>query len=233
MWFDIAPAYAGRPEFARDFAGFGSVQGIPATVVLAARLVQCWSTGAAQARALIRILHAAHEPHRPEELDAPEVAPPWRVISSSSHSYMDRPGTLWATIDSPVGLAEAICHEMAHHKLRALGVAFETARRIVANSPGERYPSPILGGRPRAMPALLHAHYALLHMVALDLEILSSGPAQAHPVAVALMRQHLRLLHIGDSLVWTNLVVDDAGAQFLPPVRAWQASLFDRSEVYR
>jgi hypothetical protein len=83
------------------------------------------------------------------------------------------------------------------------------------------------------MPAVLHAHYALLHILALELEVLSKGPVAAHAVTRALLRRHLVLLRTGDAGLWRNLVVDEIGARFLPPLRDWQASLFERSELYR
>jgi HEXXH motif-containing protein len=41
------------------------------------------------------------------------------VPGSSSHSLEDEFGIIMATVDSPIGLAQALVHEMAHHKLRA------------------------------------------------------------------------------------------------------------------
>jgi HEXXH motif-containing protein len=230
VWFDVSPVYADRPDFVRDFGDYSTAEGLPSTLAPAVELIDCWRVGAAQARAVIRVLHPAYEPGREAELEVDSVL---GVVASSSHSYADQFGSLWATVDSPVGVAEAIVHEMAHHKLRALGVWFETADRIVANLPTECYPSPILGGRARPMPAVLHAHYALLHMVALELEILAAGPTASHPSVAALLQRHCSLLRAGDVILWRNLVVDEVGARFLPPVREWQTSLLGRSEVYR
>jgi HEXXH motif-containing protein len=140
---------------------------------------------------------------------------------------------MWATVNSNVGLAEAIVHEMAHHKMRAFGVGFERAEHLVANPPGERYPSPLLGGRPRPMPALLHAHYALLHMVALELEIAATGVVNARPIVAALLRRHLELIDSGEATLRRNLVVDEYGAHFLPALRNWQARLLTRAEIHR
>ncbi len=225
VWFEVSPVYAGRTDFQQDFQGFPDADASHPSLPLAVALVDCWPLGSAQARRLIRVLHASLEPGI--------AGWGWQVVQSSSHSYADDFGSLWATVNSPVGLAEALVHELAHHKLRALGVGFEHADRLVANRPGERYPSPLLGGRPRPMPALLHAHYALLHMLALELEVLAAGVPQARTVVTALLRRHVELLHAGAALLRRELVVDAAGARFVPSLRSWQASLLARSEVYR
>src|SRR5262245_12662574 len=121
---------------------------------------------------------------------------------------------------------------MAHHKLRALGIAFETADRIVANLRTECYPSPILGGRARPMPAILHAHYALLHMIALETAILAAPLAPAIPLVRGLLKRHLDLLAEGDAMLRRFLVVDEYGAGFVPAVRQWQTTLVGEAEVY-
>jgi hypothetical protein len=224
VWFEVAPVYAGRADFERDFTGFGDAPSTHPNLARAVALVDAWPVGAAQARALVHVLHAAVDPTEPGD-DG------WGVVASSSHSYEDAFGTLWATVHSPVGLAEAVVHEMAHHKLRACGVGFTAAERLVANHPGERYPSPLLDGRPRPMPALVHAHHALLHMVALETAILAAGDPLAHPVAGALRRRHLDLLRESDATLGRHLVVDEAGAAFVPAMRRWQRRLVDRAEV--
>jgi hypothetical protein len=225
VWFDVSPAYAERPDFQRDFGGFAPATAAHPSLPLAVALLDTWALGAAQARRLIRVLHPALEP------DADHHG--WHVAASSSHSYPDAFGAMWATVNSPVGLAEAIVHEMAHHKMRAFGVGFDHAEHLVANRPGERYPSPLLSGRPRPMPALLHAHYALLHMIALELEILATGIAAARPIVAALLRRHIGLIGSGEATLRRNLVVDEYGARFLPALRSWQARLLARAEVHR
>ena len=83
------------------------------------------------------------------------------------------------------------------------------------------------------MPALLHAHYALLHMLALELEILATGPVPARALTTALLRRHVNLLSVGTALLRQNLVVDEASTRSLPALRRWQDCLLARSEVYR
>jgi HEXXH motif-containing protein len=70
--------------------------------------------------------------------------------ASRSHSLEHRFGTLWSTIDCPFGFAQSIVHEMAHQKLRALGLPVEGSGILIANPVSELYPSPIL---PRDRPA--------------------------------------------------------------------------------
>jgi hypothetical protein len=83
------------------------------------------------------------------------------------------------------------------------------------------------------MPALLHAHYALLHMVALELEIAATGVVNARPIVAALLRRHLELIDSGEATLRRNLVVDEYGAHFLPALRNWQARLLTRAEIHR
>lgn len=223
IWFDVAPVYAGRPDFERDFAHYRAAPERHPNVLRAVALLNSWPLGASQARSLIRVLHAA--------IDPVVVVDGWDAIVSSSHSYDDAFGSMWATVHSPVGLAEAIVHEMAHHKLRACGVGFLTADCIVANLPDERFPSPILDGRRRPMPAILHAQYALLHMVALEIAVLASGTARARPLARALLRRHLTLVEQGDLTLRRNLVVDQYGVGFMPAMRGWQTRLLSEAET--
>ena len=61
---------------------------------------------------------------------------------SSSHSEEPEFGVIMVTVDSPIALAQAMVHEMAHHKLRAVGVSLLQASRIVMNDPSELYRSP-------------------------------------------------------------------------------------------
>jgi hypothetical protein len=217
-WFAVAPVYAGRPDFQRDFARYGVADARHPNVALAVGLVDRWPAGAAQARRLIRVLHAGLDPDIAHDVG-------WTTVATSSHSYEEAFGTMWATVHSALGLAEAIVHEMAHHKLRAYGVRFEGADRIVANAVSERHPSPLLGGRRRPMPAVLHAQYALLHMVALKLAILATGPATAMDLAWTLLRRDLRMVGEGGDIIRRSLVVDGHGERFMSALWRWQGRL--------
>jgi HEXXH motif-containing protein len=225
VWFDVAPVYADRPEFARDFAGHRDATATHPNLARAVALLDAWPRGAAQARALIQVLHAALAPDAADDVG-------WDAIVSASHSYDDAFGSLWATVHSPIGLAEAIVHEMAHHKLRAFGVRFEAADELVTSLPDERHPSPLLGGRLRPLPAILHAHYALLHMIALETAILAARIEPAAPLVRALLRRNLALLDRGGATLRRHLVVDRFGAVFMEALWGWQARLGAEAEAY-
>ena len=91
------------------------------------------------------------------------------ALGSSSHSYEEDFGSIHATVDDPLGFAQALIHEMAHQKLRALGVSLESAHRLVTNDPGQLFDSPIRKDCARPMTAVFHAQYSFIHVTALDL----------------------------------------------------------------
>src|SRR5205085_3552588 len=101
-------------------------------------------------------------------LDA-SIQPEFREVSvgSSSHSYEQWFGTVFLTVDNALGCAQALVHELAHQKLRALGVSFEQAWRLITNDPAVLYPSPIKLGRQRPMTAVLHAEYSFIYVTEL------------------------------------------------------------------
>ncbi len=218
MWFAVAPAYAARGDFRRDFRAFRDAPPTHPNLARAAQLVDRWPLGSRQARRLVDVVHPALDPTLADDLG-------WDRFAAASHSYDDAFGTLWTTVHSPLGVAEAIVHEMAHHKLRACGVRFESADAIVANPPGECHPSPILGGRRRPMPAVLHGFYAVLHVVALELAIVADGDASATALARRLLRRNLGLLAAGRATLRRHLVVDRVGAAFVPAALAWHDRL--------
>ena len=83
------------------------------------------------------------------------------------------------------------------------------------------------------MPAVVHAQYALLHMVALKLELLARGclpGADAEALVRALLRRDVRLLREGAVITRRNLVVDQYGELFMHAMWRWQERLF--TEVY-
>jgi HEXXH motif-containing protein len=177
-------------------------------------LLRRWPEGRAMARELLEVLHPALEPDL-------QPGGATLAIRSSSHSSEDRFGSLWATINSPIGLAQAVVHELAHHKLRALGVAEERAYTVVANDATECRPSPLVAW-PRPMTAVLHAQYALVHITALDVALLETARSSAERKALGRsFRCHAALLHEGARTLRKYLVVDAVGVAFMRGLWDW------------
>src|SRR5205807_5202222 len=79
--------------------------------------------------------------------------------------------------------AEAFVRELAHQKLRALGVSQESAWRLVTNGPAELFPTPLSTCVARPMTSVLHALYSLLYVVELDLRLIAveaDSPVREH-----------------------------------------------------
>lgn len=206
-WFDVAPIYAARLDFQRDFGRFTTASTDHPNILAAVNLIDAWTVGSSQARHIIRVLHPGLD--RQVAFDVG-----WLRLASWCHSYQDAFGTLWATVHSAVGLAEAIVHEMAHHKLRACGVSFNRAEYLVVNPEWHRAPSPLLNGIARPLPAVLHAYYALLHIATLEVAILRNRIRPAAPLVVHLLRTNLGLIQRSDTLLEDRLLLDRWGEAF-------------------
>ncbi|MHC2621242.1 HEXXH motif-containing protein [Bradyrhizobium huanghuaihaiense] len=125
-----------------------AAQAVPA-MEQALRYVRRWPLAAKQWPDIVHTIQCYHDTEQPTE-------GPGR-LGSASHSVDARFGVIGLTVNCPLATAQAIVHEMAHHKLRAFGVANENAIRIISNPQDELYPSPIVVDRPRPMTAVLHA----------------------------------------------------------------------------
>ena len=104
--------YRSLPEFASLSTQFQDAPVDHPNIRMAAEYVRCWPVGYAQCLRLLEAIHPAMDPRIP--LESIEV-----YRGSACHSYEQLFGTMWTTIFCPIGLAEAIVHEMAHQKLRA------------------------------------------------------------------------------------------------------------------
>lgn len=151
------------------------------------------------------------------------------LSGSCSHSHEWWFGTVCVTVDHPIGCAQAIVHEMAHQKLRALGVSVEEAWRLVANEPTELFPSPIRIGVNRPMTAVLHAQYSFIYIVELDLRMLEgeSDPAVRDHILQLLMRNVVRM-EAGYETLARNIRTDSSGAPFIEAFLAWARRAIER-----
>jgi hypothetical protein len=154
---------------------------------------------------------------------------PW---GSMSHSHEHLFGALFATVHSSHALAQAFVHEMAHNKLRALGVFMEGAEGLVLNPPSELYSSPIRKDRPRPMTAVLHAQYSFMHVTALDIvnleEAMGSRDATDARIWASLLAWNLRRMEEGDQEIRVNIRVDDPGRKFLDGFFTWSDVVLSR-----
>jgi hypothetical protein len=143
-------------------------------------------------------------------------------LGSNSHSDEDKFGTMYGTIFDCLGLAEAMVHEMAHTKLRGLGLYVETAIRLVTNPPTELYESPIRKDRPRPMTAVLHAQYSFIYVTQLDLKMIApETDAATLDKMLHLLAANVPRMELGFEEVERNIQVDLPGRMFIDSFLRW------------
>jgi HEXXH motif-containing protein len=155
-----------------------------------------------------------------------------QALGSSSHSYEEDFGSVHATVDNALGFAQALVHEMAHQKLRALGVSIESAERLITNSPSEEFESPIRKDRKRPMSAVLHAQYSFIHVTALDLKMLAkaNGERERQHILMLLARNVPRMLAGYDELA-KHVKTDEAGRQFIDAFMNWSKDVLQLGQA--
>jgi len=121
---------------------------------------------------------------------------------------------------------------MAHQKLRALGVSFESARRIVANSPSEQFESPIRKDRKRAMTAVLHAQYSFIHVTALDLKMLAEPSSERERQHILmLLARNVPRMKSGYEVLAQNIKTDEAGRLFIDAFLKWSCAVLQQGQA--
>jgi HEXXH motif-containing protein len=217
----VRPVYRGMAEFGALSEHYLDAPLDHPNIATATQYVRRWPAMYEQCKRLLEAVHPAIDARIPFESD--EI-----YRGSTCHSFERLFGTLWSTIHCPIGLAEAMVHELAHQKLRALGVSFESATAIVANDPAELHVSPIVKDRLRPMSAVLHAQYSYVHVTALDVHIIS---AESDPARRARLRQVLNknLLRIGEGrqTIQRHLVLGLHGTAFMQGFDRWTQSTMD------
>lgn len=145
--------------------------------------------------------------------------------TTGSMSTHDREtfGRVAATVNTAAGFAHALIHETSHNKLRALGIRFESAERIIRNSPEKKYQSPIRHDCLRPMQAVFHAQYSFTHVAALDIEVINSGKhLELNPVICThSLADKLPKLQFGLNVIKRNVELDMAGDDFMLGFFEW------------
>lgn len=145
------------------------------------------------------------------------------VVGSVCGPGPDGFGSISTTVNNHVGVAEAIVHELAHHKLRAMGVDVEHAEALVLNDPAQLYASPIRYDSNRPMSAVLHAQYSYVHIAAMDIKIINAALDTERDQKIA--RQSLAVilpkLVFGKQILNSNAELDGAGIDFMAGLDEW------------
>jgi coenzyme PQQ synthesis protein D (PqqD) len=175
--------------------------------------LRLWPVGFRQVQLLVDSVSAFVDVTAPED----------RVIGCVSGPGPAGFGSVAATVNNHVGFAEAIVHEMAHHKLRALGIEVEVAEGLVTNAPDQLFKSPIRYDRLRPMSAVLHAQYSYTYVAALDVAIVQAArePARDRRVAEDSLAVILPKLEFGLGVLRAHAETDRPGAEFLSGLYAW------------
>lgn len=192
------------------------VRGVPENLITAVALIESWPAAAAQWPQIAHRIQAY--------TDTAWQEPPLagcRPIGSSSHNRATRFGVIGLTVDCPIGTAQSIVHETAHHKLRAMGVDNEVATRIICNPPDQLFMSPVVGC-PRPMTALLHAQFAFIHVLQLDIKMLKTEVDLVRRRDILTLTAGIAPLMIAGSLtIRSEAQLDSDGEAFMDGFFAW------------
>jgi HEXXH motif-containing protein len=154
------------------------------------------------------------------------------VLGSSSHSEEARFGSMCVTVDHALCLAQAVVHEMAHHKLRSLGVSMNRAARLITNDPLRLFESPIRKDRKRPMTAVFHAQYSFIHVTCLDLHMIEG---EADPVTredmLMLLARNVPRMEAGMDEIEPNIETDAEGRVFVGAFLDWAREVIGRGNA--
>jgi HEXXH motif-containing protein len=212
----------------RTDEGLGAPRYAPAepthpNLAIAERLLMAWPEVAAQVPRLIDTIQVYTDTTMPADY--------WRnVPGSSSHSLEPEFGIVMVTVDSAIALAQAIVHEMAHHKLRALGVSLLQAQRLITNDPADLFRSPIITPRKRPMTAVLHAQYSFIHVTALDVAIHDAPdtPDEQKRLAAFLLARNVPRMEAGYEEIAAHVQTDADGAISVGSFMDWSRRVLAR-----
>ncbi len=208
--FDGAVTVCHFAEPCRHSPGLRNAAPAPTNLLMAESYVSCWPEAFRQFATLMAVVNPV------------VVHPAMSPNVSSSHSDGDVFGLMYATCHDSAALAECLVHEMAHNKLRAMGVQIESATHLILNDPKELYESPIIKDRRRPMTAVVHAEYAFAHVAALDVHVVRTrrGDRVERRFSDALARNVLRIEQ-GLAEIERHVRADRDGEDFLSGLAKW------------
>lgn len=138
---------------------------------------------------------------------------PW-ALGSSSHSYEEDFGSIHATVDNALGLAQALIHEMSHQKLRALGIFMNKAQRLITSE-----------------PAPFHDQYSFMHVTALDLHMLPQAEDESERQSILmLLARNVPRMQAGYQQLAHTLQTDQFGKLFTDAFMVWSLAILNRGQ---
>lgn len=194
--------------------GFSSAPLEDQRICLAESYVRQWPAVFQQFKSLIYAFYPLHD------TSGTRIRPGRKGYAS--HSFESHIGTLCASIEDPIGTAEAFVHEMAHNKLRSLGIMFESAQGFITNDPEDLYLSPIRIGVLRPMTAVFHAEYSFIYVTQLYLMMLAAEPEEeTRKYLLTLLRAVVTRMETGFKVIEANIQVDSIGRPFVDGFMDW------------
>lgn len=151
--------------------------------------------------------------------------PPKSLCSNSGASTVEPPG-IYLTVTHPAATAEALVHEMAHHKLFGLGVTTDTGGRLLRDTGVLAYSAAV--ERERPIPAILHAAYSFLHMVEFNIACRNRGLFE-HEMAL-LLPGNLRVSSDTVRQLQLHAKATPEGFDFLERLYRWADALFSAAD---
>jgi HEXXH motif-containing protein len=154
------------------------------------------------------------------------------ALGSSSNSSSEELGRLHVTVDSLLGLAQALVKEMAHQKLRSLGVAASGSDRLIVNDASERFESPVRKDHLLPMTAVFHLQYSFMHVTALDLHMLGRAESEwERQCILMLLARNIPRMRAGCEVVSRHVRTDAAGEAFLAAFMDWSRGILEMSQA--
>jgi HEXXH motif-containing protein len=155
------------------------------------------------------------------------TAVPHESLCSNSGNTTQEPPGIFLTVTHPAATAEAMVHEMAHHKLMRLGVTPDDGGPLLMSTSEQFYSAAV--GRHRPIAAILHAAYSFLHMVEFDLALLEQqrfeeearlllvGNLEVATATMACLAEHARPHPTGEAFMsglgrWAEVLLHTADA---------------------
>ena len=190
----------------------------------AANLLARWPEACSQFTQLVDTVYPYTDPQQ-------AVFGQW-ALGSSSNSSSDELGSLHVTVDSALGLTQALLKEMAHQKLRSLGVAASGANRLIVNDSTEQFESPVRKDRLLPMTAVFHGQYSFMHVTALDLHMLARAESEwERQCILMLLARNIPRMQAGCEVISSHIRTDAAGEPFLEAFMNWSRSILQSSQA--